>query len=334
MYTFVGRTANDVWRQAATAVRDKTDRLQASRAGDTRELQDALFSIEDPRQRWISCRLPAMNPAFAIAEVVWIVNGRNDSAFLNFWNPLLPEFQGDGDTYYGAYGWRLRRVFGFDQIARSYRALRENPETRQVVLQIWNPSSDLPLEDGQARSKDIPCNVCSMLKVRDDRLEWTQVMRSNDLVRGFPHNVVQFTYLQELMAAWLGVGLGSYTHLSDSLHVYEKQVESIQELGEDLPEATTDRWSLGFDETMKVFERMAMEMDRMRQSDDEESILAAARDEDLPQHARDMLMIAGSDAARRKGWPRIARTAIMECSDNTLRELLKLWYKRKGFEIA
>jgi thymidylate synthase len=335
MHSFQGQSANEVWRQAAIAARDESIALkQASRAGDTRELQDALFSIEDPRQRWISSRLPPMNPAFAIAEVVWIVNGRNDSAFLNFWNPGLPKFQGEGETYYGAYGWRLRHAFGFDQIEQAYHALRDNSETRQVVLQIWDPRLDLPMEGGLPRSKDIPCNVCSMLKIRGGCLEWTQIMRSNDLIRGFPHNVVQFTYLQELMAAWLRLDLGHYTHVSDSLHVYENQISDLNILGDDLAEASTDHWDLNFADTMMVFAAMALAMDKMRESNSEAVLLDVSRASHLPQQAKNMLLIAGSDAARRNGWPEAARTTMMECTDPLLVRLLELWYKRKKFQVS
>ncbi len=46
-------------------------------------------------------------------------------------------------------------------------------------------------------------------------------MRSNDHFRGLPHNLIQFTTVQEVLAGWLGISLGSYHHYSDSLHVYE-----------------------------------------------------------------------------------------------------------------
>jgi thymidylate synthase len=335
MQTFEGQSANAVWRQAAIAARDEHLALrQGSRAGETRELQDVLFSIEDPRQRWVSSRLPSMNPAFAIAEVIWIVNGRNDSAFLNFWNPGLPNFQGEGETYYGAYGWRLRHAFGFDQLEQAYHAFRDNPETRQVVLQIWDPRLDLPQKGGLPRSKDIPCNICSMLKIRGGRLEWTQIMRSNDLIRGFPHNVVQFTFLQELMASWLCLDLGQYTHVSDSLHVYESQIAELDVFGDDLSEASPGSWDLGFKETMKVFASMSSAMDKMRESNSEAVLLDASRDNDLPQRAKNMLLIAGSDAARRKGWEKAARIAMMDCTDSLLVKLLDSWYKRKKFNVS
>ena len=70
------------------------------------------------------------------------------------------------------------------------------------MLQIWDPCQDLPDQDGKPVSEDIPCNVMALLKIRNGHLYWTQVMRSNDVMRGLPYNIIQFTMLQELFAAW------------------------------------------------------------------------------------------------------------------------------------
>src|SRR3712207_6365457 len=97
-----GETANAVWQQAAASLLVGTDaRAQSSRAGPTIEVLHTVFTIRDPRQRWVIAREPALNPAFAIAEVVWIVTGRNDAAFLNYWNTQLPLYAGTGHTYHG-----------------------------------------------------------------------------------------------------------------------------------------------------------------------------------------------------------------------------------------
>jgi len=127
-----------------------------------------------------------LNPAFAIAEIVWIMNGRHDSEFLNRWNSRLPLFAGAGPRYDGAYGHRLRRHFGIDQIQRVCDALSTDRASRQAVLQIWDARTDLPAPDGTAASADVPCNVSSLLKVRGGRLQWTQIMRSNDVFLGLP----------------------------------------------------------------------------------------------------------------------------------------------------
>ena len=82
-----------------------------------------------------------INVAFAIAEVVWTMTGRNDLAFLEAWNSRLPEYVGKGSKLHGAYGYRLRHKGGVDQLTRAYQSLHNNPNTRQVVLQIWDSIS-------------------------------------------------------------------------------------------------------------------------------------------------------------------------------------------------
>ena len=200
---------------------------QASRAGDTCEALHVAIEIEDPSQHWVLSRSPAVNPAFGIAEVIWILAGSNDANILNYWFPGLPHFSGDGATYPGAYGYRLRRHFGLDQIHRAFDVLNANPDSRQVVLQYWDGRTDLPCSNGVAQTSDIPCNVISMLKVRDGRLDWTQVMRSSDVCRGLPYNFLQFTMLQEMFAGWLDLQLGRYHHWSDSLHAYTDSVNEF-----------------------------------------------------------------------------------------------------------
>src|SRR5688572_20081702 len=207
---FEGHTANDVWAKIALAFRDEEKtRKQSSRCGLTRELLHASLAIENPRERWVSIRMPPINVAFALAEVVWIISGRNDSKFINYFNRSLPKFAGGGSEYHGAYGHRLRCHWGVDQLERAYSILRSRPDSRQVVLQIWDGKVDLPASDGEEVGPDVPCNSMAMLKVREGRLEWMQILRSNDAFMGLPYNLVQFTTLQEVMSGWLGVEVGS-----------------------------------------------------------------------------------------------------------------------------
>jgi thymidylate synthase len=216
-------TADALWLKAANwFVVGGIAVKQGSRGGLTAEVLRASLTLEHPRQRWITSRAPALNPAFALAEVIWIMCGRNDAGFLNYFNPKLLHYAGNRLTYHGAYGHRLRAHFGIDQLERAYTVLSRDKNSRQVVLQIWDSAEDLPSEEGTARAEDVPCNIVALLKLREGRLEWTQIMRSNDLVLGLPHNIVQFSSFQEVLAGWLGVEVGSYNHFADSLHLYEQ----------------------------------------------------------------------------------------------------------------
>ena len=94
-------------------------------------------------------------------------------------------------------------------------------------MDIWMPEIDFPKEHGQPSGNDIPCNIMSMLKIRDGKLNWTQVMRSNDLYLGLPYDAVLFTSLQEIVAGWLGLDVGEYVHYCDSLHYYVAQKMTV-----------------------------------------------------------------------------------------------------------
>ena len=49
-------------------------------------------------------------------------------------------------------------------------------------------------------------------------------MRSNDIWFGLPYDIFQFTSLQILLSMELGVGIGTYTHICGSLHLYERDL--------------------------------------------------------------------------------------------------------------
>lgn len=329
---FECETANDAWHLAALELLDAPEKSsQASRLGPVREILHSHFHIHNPRQRWVLSRNPAINPAFAIAEVIWIMCGRNDSSFLNFWNPALPKFAGEGNLYHGAYGYRLKHNLGIDQIERAYQVLLKNPDSRQVVLQIWDSRIDMPNSNGEPLTADVPCNICSMLNIRNGRLEWTQIMRSNDLFLGLPHNFVQFTSLQEILAGWLKVDVGSYTQISNSLHCYEHDLGkySISDV-ENI--TNTDDLALPKEQADEALFIIEKTMDRLRAPDleikDFSNLLLEG--ENMPEGYRNMLLIVAADAARRREWDGQAVTAISKCTNACLVDAWTLWKNRNS----
>lgn len=223
----IEKSANDVWKVAADKLLNEK-KLLDGRNGEYREILHTFITIKDPRQKWVYNRVPAISIAYALAEIVWILNGDNAAKIINYWNPALNKFAGDYKYYPGAYGKRIRSHFKFDQLEGAYNALMNNPNSRQVVIQIYDPEVDFPIDKGRPRNDDIPCNVCSLIKVRDGKLEWSQIMRSNDVFLGMPYNFVQFTSIQEILAGWLGLESGTYNHYSDSLHLYQRDVKKIK----------------------------------------------------------------------------------------------------------
>lgn len=203
-----------------------------SRAGRVKEILDFKTTVTNPYNRCVGGYGRDINIFFLLAEALWIAGGRRDVETLTAFNSRMSQFSDNGDVFHAPYGFRLRHYGvksedefisdvvrdsrGYDQVADAIRIFTDDPNTRQVVMTIWNPMFDLG-----CKSKDIPCNDMVFLKIRDGKLITTIANRSNDLHWGLPTNIFQFSFLTEIMSECLGVELGTQTHNSQSLHIYE-----------------------------------------------------------------------------------------------------------------
>lgn len=205
---------------------------EESRDGRVKEMLNIKTMISNPYRRLCGGYGRNINVFFLLSEAMWIFLGRKDVDFLTMFNKNMAAFSDDGVVFHAPYGFRLRHwgvasedkflgedlraAQGYDQISDAIKIFNQNPNTRQVVLSIWNVDLDLG-----TKTKDIPCNDMIMLKIRDGKLVTTIQNRSNDLHWGLPTNIFQFSFLTEMIAACLGIELGTQTHNSQSLHIYE-----------------------------------------------------------------------------------------------------------------
>lgn len=171
------------------------------------------------------------NPFFHLMEAMWILAGSDHVHLPRYFLKSITNYSDDGMTFHGAYGHRLRHYRGgpiddhevgswgiddIDQLDEVIALLRRTPDTRQAVLSIWDPDRDLG-----ATTKDMPCNDMVMFNIRDGYLHMTVCNRSNDVILGaYGANAVQFSVLQEWVAAMVGVNVGHYVQQSNSFHIY------------------------------------------------------------------------------------------------------------------
>jgi thymidylate synthase len=184
----------------------------------TREILDVHLRVSRPRARLV--HLPptrVINPAFAAAETVWILSG-SDEPWIYAYNDRLRHYT-DGGLLLGAYGPRMRGWGGHvDQLRRVIEILREDPDSRRAVIQLYDPARDA------SGHRDVPCTLGYQFHVRDGRLHMSTDMRSQDAWIGMPYDMFTTTVLQELMAGWLGRETGDYRHNVGSLHIYERDL--------------------------------------------------------------------------------------------------------------
>ena len=217
--TFVVSNVDDALNRGLMHLKHSGVR-NASRNGDVIVSPEIVItSYVYPQCRVLQNIKRDANPFLHLFESLWILAGREDVGFLTMFAKRFAEFSDDGVTFHAPYGRRLRRTFGFDQIAVACKMLKAQPTSRRVVLQIWDANHDLNVD-----SKDLPCNdlvMCS-LNPRSGGLDITVCCRSNDAIWGaYGANAVQFSMLQEYMANKIGVPVGIYTQISNNFHVYE-----------------------------------------------------------------------------------------------------------------
>jgi len=216
MYVIDVRNVNDALPQAISLLQHHGKKV-VSRGMETVEMPGPVSTVyHNPTQRVLFDPVRDANPFFHLMESLWIIGGSNRVELPKYFMDSIDRFSDDGKTFHGAYGHRLRHAFGFDQLTAAISILRDKPDSRQVVLSIWDGREDLGTV-----TKDLPCNDLIMLKVRDGKLNMTVCNRSNDAIWGaYGANVVQFSMLQEWLAASIGVNVGHYVQQSDSFHVY------------------------------------------------------------------------------------------------------------------
>jgi thymidylate synthase len=105
--------------------------------------------------------------------------------------------------------------------------LKKDPSSRHGVVVTWDPSSD---GLGGTSKGNVPCPYTFTVNIIGGRLNMMNVVRSNDMILGFPHDVAGFALLQCILAQELGVEPGVYTHIIANAHVYDIHYEAAKEM--------------------------------------------------------------------------------------------------------
>lgn len=115
-------------------------------------------------------------------------------------------------------------IWNNDQVTKVINRLKEDPDSRQLWISLWNPDKDPDFLGGVSR---VPCSLGYGLQVRDGKLNLHYVMRSCDFATHFRNDVYLAIRFLEWVAGKTGYPVGSFTHTIFSLHVYNKDVEGV-----------------------------------------------------------------------------------------------------------
>ena len=216
MYLILARNVNDAFFQGMRLL------LHNGIDGTSRNVrviylpEPVATTYTRPNERVLFCPERDANPFFHFMEGLWMLGGRMDCGFVAQFNGRMREYANDVGDLDGAYGYRWRIHFGYDQLQTLISMLKNDPNTRRAVLSMWDGYVDL----GRS-SLDIPCNTHAYFSRRGNKLNMTVCCRSNDAVWGaYGANAVHMSMLLEVMAAMVGCEVGDYVQFSNNLHVY------------------------------------------------------------------------------------------------------------------
>jgi len=172
-----------------------------------------------------------------IYELLWFLKGDTNIDYLKengvrIWNDWADE-NGDLGPVYG-HQWRNWNSEGIDQIADIIETLKNNPDSRRMMVSAWNPSvmpdTSKPFSENVANGKAAlpPCHAFFQFYVANGKLSCQLYQRSADIFLGVPFNIASYALFTMMMAQVCGYEAGDFIHTFGDAHIYSNHMEQIE----------------------------------------------------------------------------------------------------------
>ena len=163
-----------------------------------------------------------------IHELLWFLRGDTNTRYLHdngvtIWDEWADQ-NGDLGRVYGAQwrSWRGADGRTTDQVAEAVRLIREDPDSRRILVCAWNP--------GELDQMALPpCHVLFQFYVSGDELSCQLYQRSADIFLGVPFNIASYALLTMMVAQVCGLRAREFVHTFGDLHLYSNHVEQARE---------------------------------------------------------------------------------------------------------
>lgn len=188
-----------------------------------KELENANYELP-PYVRFANFMSRKLSLKYIKREFLWYLRGdRYDTSITehaSMWKGLINK-DGGINSNYGQY---INKQF--DSVINT---LKSDKDSRRASIMIL--SADHLLSE----TADFPCTYALNFRIRDNKLNMTVHMRSQDAVFGMGNDAPAFSMVQEMIYVTLRdtypeLVMGQYHHFADSLHIYEKHFEMVNDI--------------------------------------------------------------------------------------------------------
>lgn len=191
-----------------------------------REIENYSYTL-GPYERFPNFASRKLSIKYIKKEFLWYLKGdRFDTSICEhakIWRDVV-NTDGSINSNYGQY------IFGdiglFDKCVE---LLLVDKDTRRASITIL--SKDHLLSD----TNDVPCTYSINFRIRNDVLNMSVHMRSQDAIFGMGNDSPAFSFIHEMMfvimkSYYPNLQYGNYFHIADSFHVYERHFDLLQKI--------------------------------------------------------------------------------------------------------
>jgi len=199
-----------------------------------KEIYNVSFKINDARACIITNPYRKFHLPYAIIEMLGLFqNGAyNVEPYTWYCNNMKSFINPETGLWDASYATRLTE---HKQLEEMFNILRADPDSRRAVIQIYTPQEDFH----NYESKDIACTLSLIFRLREGKLNMTSTIRGNDVMLGVGYDATQYVFLQSVLACWLGVEVGEWSHFAANMHAYERDWGKLKTIA-------TEKWPADF----------------------------------------------------------------------------------------
>ena len=163
-----------------------------------------------------------------IHELLWFLSGDSNIRYLkengvSIWDEWADE-NGELGPVYGVQwrSWPTPDGRKIDQVAQIMQQLKENPDSRRIMLSAWNVAEI----DNMALP---PCHCLFQFYVADGKLSCQLYQRSCDIFLGVPFNIASYALLTHMFAQQANLAVGDFVWTGGDCHLYLNHLDQADE---------------------------------------------------------------------------------------------------------
>ena len=173
-----------------------------------------------------------------IHELLWFIKGETNTKYLKennvkIWDAWSDE-NGDLGPVYG-HQWRNWNSDEVDQISILIDQIKNNPNSRRMIVSAWNPSV-LP-DTSESFSRNVangkaalpPCHAFFQFYVSEGKLSCQLYQRSADTFLGVPFNIASYALFTMMIAQVTNLEVGDFIHTFGDDHLYNNPLKQAKE---------------------------------------------------------------------------------------------------------